>query len=428
MRKIITTVAATAAAALFLAACGGDEGAGADATEARGPIQIWYSNNAAEIEWGEAMVEAWNADHPDEQVTAQEIPAGSSSEEVIGAAITAGNTPCLIFNTSPAAIPQFQKAGGLVPLSDFEDGASYIEARTGDVAEQYKSEDGSYYQLPWKSNPVMIFYNKDMFAAAGLDPEAPSLATYDEFLETSRTLVESEAAVAAIWPSPGGEFFQPWFDFYPLFAAETGGTQMIEDGEPQFSSEAGLAVAEFWETMYAEGLSQQEAYNGDAFGDAQSAMSIVGPWAIAAYDETLNWGAVPVPTSAGTSAEETWSFSDAKNVAMYSSCENRATAWDVMKLATSEDQDAALLELTGQMPLRTDLTTTYADYFAANPAYEAFADQAARTVEVPNVPNSVQIWQEFRDAWTASVIFGEEEPAAAFEAAAASAADLAAGS
>jgi len=428
MRKIITTVAATAAAALFLAACGGDEGAGADATEARGPIQIWYSNNAAEIEWGEAMVEAWNADHPDEQVTAQEIPAGSSSEEVIGAAITAGNTPCLIFNTSPAAIPQFQKAGGLVPLSDFEDGASYIEARTGDVAEQYKSEDGSYYQLPWKSNPVMIFYNKDMFAAAGLDPEAPSLATYDEFLETSRMLVESEAAVAAIWPSPGGEFFQPWFDFYPLFAAETGGTQMIEDGEPQFSSEAGLAVAEFWETMYAEGLSQQEAYNGDAFGDAQSAMSIVGPWAIAAYDETLNWGAVPVPTSAGTSAEETWSFSDAKNVAMYSSCENRATAWDVMKLATSEDQDAALLELTGQMPLRTDLTTTYADYFAANPAYEAFADQAARTVEVPNVPNSVQIWQEFRDAWTASVIFGEEEPAAAFEAAAASAADLAAGS
>ena len=37
------------------------------------------------------MVEAWNADHPDEQIKAQEIPAGASSEEVIGAAITAGN-------------------------------------------------------------------------------------------------------------------------------------------------------------------------------------------------------------------------------------------------------------------------------------------------------------------------------------------------
>jgi multiple sugar transport system substrate-binding protein len=48
-------------------------------------------------------------------VTAQEIPAGETSEEVIGASITAGNTPCLIFNTAPAAVPQFQKQGGLSP-------------------------------------------------------------------------------------------------------------------------------------------------------------------------------------------------------------------------------------------------------------------------------------------------------------------------
>ena len=66
------------------------------------------------------MVKAWNADHPDEEVTAQEIPAGKTSEEVIGAAITAGNAPCLVFNTSPAAVPQFQKQGGLVALDDFD--------------------------------------------------------------------------------------------------------------------------------------------------------------------------------------------------------------------------------------------------------------------------------------------------------------------
>ncbi len=60
------------------------------------------------------MVEAWNAEHPDEEITAQEIPAGRTSEEVIGAAITAGNAPCLIFNTAPAAVPQFQRQGGLV--------------------------------------------------------------------------------------------------------------------------------------------------------------------------------------------------------------------------------------------------------------------------------------------------------------------------
>ena len=80
----------------------------------KGPIKIWYSNNPEEVAWGKAMVAAWNAKHPDEKVTAQEIPAGKTSEEVIGAAITAGNAPCLVFNTSPAAVPQFQKQGGLV--------------------------------------------------------------------------------------------------------------------------------------------------------------------------------------------------------------------------------------------------------------------------------------------------------------------------
>ncbi len=73
-----------------------------------------------------------------------------------------------------------------------------------------------------------------------------------------------------------------------------------------------------------------------------------------------------------------------------------------------------LLNLTGQMPLRTDLPTTYADYFTKNPDYKLFAAQAARTTEVPNVNNSVQIWQTFRDAWTSSVIFGKTDPTATF--------------
>ena len=170
------------------------------------------------------MVKAWNAEHPDEEITAQEIPAGKTSEEVIGAAITAGNAPCLVFNTSPAAVPQFQKQGGLVALDTFEGGTDYVEERSGDVAEQYQSPDGQYYQIPWKSNPVMIFYNKDLMKKAGVDPENPPLATHDEFLETSRKIVDSGAAEAAIWPAPTSEFFQSWFDFYPLYAAETGGT------------------------------------------------------------------------------------------------------------------------------------------------------------------------------------------------------------
>jgi carbohydrate ABC transporter substrate-binding protein, CUT1 family (TC 3.A.1.1.-) len=300
MKRRIVVAAGAAIGLLTLTACGGGGGDASGGADSRGDITIWYSNNEAEIAWGTQMVDAWNADHPDEQITAQEIPAGSSSEEVIGASITAGNAPCLIFNTSPAAVPQFQKQGGLVNLSEFEDGDDYITARTGDIADQYRSEDGSFYQMPWKSNPVMIFYNKDMFAEAGLDAENPSLATYDEFLDTATTLVDAGVSSYAINPAPTSEFFQPWFDFYPLYAAQTGGTLLVEDGAATFDDDDGAAVAEFWRTLYADQLAGNEQYQGDAFADGYAAMAIVGPWAIAVYGDSVNWGAVPVPTQTGT--------------------------------------------------------------------------------------------------------------------------------
>ena len=70
------------------------------------------------------------------------------------------------------------------------------------------------------------------------------------------------------------------------------------------------------------------------------------------------------------------------------------------------------------MPLRTDVTDTYPEYFEKNPEYELFAEQADRTVEVPMVPGSIDMWQEFRDAYSASVIFGEEDIQPAFDTAA----------
>jgi multiple sugar transport system substrate-binding protein len=416
---------------LALAAGCDGSGGGGDAEKANaaaGPITVWLSNNQEELAWGKAMVEAWNGQHADQKITAQEIPAGKSSEEVIGAAITAGNAPCLIFNTAPGAVPQFQKQGGLVALDTFDGAAQYITDRTGGTAEQYKSPDGKFYQMPWKSNPVMIFYNKDIFTKAGLDAANPPLSTYDEFLTAARKIKSAKAAQAAIWPAPSSEFYQSWFDFYPLFIAETDGKQLVQDYKAQFNSPEGQKVAGFWKTLYDEGLAPKEKYNGDSFADKKAAMAIVGPWAIAVYGDKVKWGAVPVPTSTGKPATSIKTFSDAKNVAMYSACQNRATAWEVLKFATSQEQDGALLTKTGQMPLRKDLQTAYPDYFTKNPAYKQFADQAARTVEVPNVPNSVAIWQTFRDAYSQSVIFGKQPVPDAFSAAAQKVDQLASGS
>ena len=411
---------------LPLAACGGGSGGDdAKASGAKGPIKIWYANNPEEITWAKQMVQSWNSAHKDQKVTAQEIPAGKSSEEVIGAAITAGNAPCLVFNTSPAAVSQFQKQGGLVPLDNFPGAAEHIEKRSGDLAEQYKSDDGKYYQLPWKSNPVMISYNKEMFEKAGLDPKKPELSTHKDFLAASKKLVGKGGAKAAIWPAPSSEFFQPWFDFYPLFAAESGGKQLLEDGKAQFTGPEGQRVADFWESMYSKGYAQKEKYNGDAFADEKAAMTIAGPWAAKVYGEKIDYGVVPVPTSKGTSAADTKTFSDAKSVGMFSSCKNQGTAWEVMKFATSQEQDGKLLETTGQMPVRDGLTDTYGDFFKKNPQYKAYADAAANTVEVPNVPESIKVWQTFRDAYSRSVIFGKSDPQSELKKAAAEAEKLA---
>ncbi|NHT17718.1 extracellular solute-binding protein [Cellulomonas sp. IC4_254] len=403
--RSIRTAALLGAVALATTACSGgsdgDDGGSGD-TAATGPITVWLSNNEQEVGWGQDVVDAWNADHPDEQVTAQEIPAGSSSEEAITAAITAGTAPCLVYNISSAAVPGWVRQGGLVDLATFDDGADYISARGGDGVSAYETDGGSY-QLPWKSNPVMVMYNKALFAQAGLDPEDPGMATFDDFLAGAQQIVDSGAAPSAIWPSPTNDFYQPWFDFYPVYLAETDGTALVEDGKATFDDESGKAVADFWASIYADGLAPQEAATDDAMVSGQTAMQLAGPWAIASYKDSVDVGFMPVPTSDGR--EDVTTFADSKNVSMFTSCENQGTAWEFLKYSTSEENDGALLEASGQMPLRQDLAATYPDYFAAHPEYEVFADQAARTGDVPSIPNSIEAWQAFREAYTSAVIF-----------------------
>jgi multiple sugar transport system substrate-binding protein len=209
----------------------------------------------------------------------------------------------------------------------------------------------------------MIFYNKKLFTKAGLDADHPKLASYSEFIAAAKKLVASHAAKYAIYPAPSNEFFQSWYDFYSMYTAQSGGRQLIEKGNATFDNAAGRAVAGFWHTIYADGLAGKETYNGDSFADGVAAMSIVGPWAIASYKGKVQWGAVPVPTASGTPSAHT--FSDAKNVAMYASCKNRRTAWDFLKYSTSKAQDGKFLQITGQIPMRTDVLSTYSDFFTS---------------------------------------------------------------
>ena len=416
-RRLAVAVISAGLVAGTLAACGSSSGGGqTDAMKAHGPITIWYSNNPQEVQWGKSVVSSWNSSHPKEQIKAQEVPAGKSTEEVIGAAITAGTTPCLVFNNLPAATGQWEKQGGLVDLSKFSDGNSYIQGRSGKTADQYKSPNGDFYQMPWKQNPVMIFYNKTIFQKAGIDPNSPDLSTYAKFTAAAQKIKSSGAAPYAIYPAPTSEFFQPNFDYLPLLAAETGGKTFIDNGKANITSQDSMDVANFWKSIYTDGLAGKEQYQGDAFADGKSAMAIVGPWAIAVYNK-VQWGSVPVPTKDGKSADQTYTFPDAKNIGMYTSCKNQGTAWDVIKYATSKDQDGKLLNVTGQMPIRSNVSSVYSSYFDSHPAYKQFGSQSERTADDPTGVNTIAQLQALRDAYSKSVINGTGTVEDAFKAA-----------
>ncbi|MGZ0146027.1 ABC transporter substrate-binding protein [Kribbella sp. WER1] len=413
MRHKARVAAIVAMAMVPLSACGAGSSGGAGPTElTSGPIDIWYSTNEQEIAWAKNVVKAWNDQHPDQKVKAQAIPAGKSSEDVIGASITAGNAPCLVFNTAPAAVPAFQKQGGLVNLSGtFDDAEKYITTRSGAAADGFRSPDHGLYQVPWKTNPFMLYYNKDVFRKAGLDPEHPKLATYDDVLAAAKAVKDSGAAQVAIYPPATADYTNVNFDFYPFYLANSGGTQLIKDGKATFTGEQGMQTLKFWQTLYAKGYASAEAYSGDMwagpFADGVAAMGIAGPWGKAQFDGKVKYGVVPIPTAGGKAAAETSTFADSKNIGLFTACKNKKTAWEFTKFATNDQNDLALLETTGQFPTRTDVPKLAAGFLAKNAFFEPFAAAVPRSVDVPNVDSLTERMQAFRDTWTSAVQSGK---------------------
>ncbi|MEV5778931.1 sugar ABC transporter substrate-binding protein [Streptomyces antimycoticus] len=414
----VTVLTAAAALVLPLSACGSGDADGGKPTS--GPIDIWYSTNEQEQVWAKATVDAWNAEHTKEKVTAKAVPSGKSTEDVIGAAITAGNTPCLVYNTAPAAVAAFQKQGGLVNLSDtFGDAESFIKKRSGGAADGFRSPDGKLYQVPWKTNPFMLYYNKDVFKKAGLDAENPKLSTYDDVLAAAKKIKSSKAAKFTLYPPATSDYTNALFDFYPLYLANSGGTQLVKDKKATFTSDAGRQTLGFWQQMYAGGYSSPEAYSGDMwagpFADGVAAMGIAGPWGKGQFDGKVKYGVVPLPTAEGIPADKTSTFADSKNVGLFTSCKHKRTAWEFAKFSMSAKNDAALLEETGQFPTRSDVAAVAGGYLKDNPFYRPFADAVPRAVDVPNIAGSTEVWKTFRTAWEDAVLPGKGDVKSTFD-------------
>jgi multiple sugar transport system substrate-binding protein len=421
VRRHIAVVPLIAVALALVAGCGGSDNSASKGggTQARGPIKIWMSAFTPEIQWGKQVASQWNAKHPGEKVTV--VGGGQGDDSATLAAISAGKTPCLGYNSAQTVIGGHLRAGGVVALSSFPGGDQYIEARSGSVAAQYKAQDGKYYQMPWKENPAMLYFNKSMFAKAGLKTDGSSLSTYDGFLAAAKAVTAKGGVTTAIWPPPTADWYNAWFDFYSFYVAQTG-KALVVDGQPTFTDPDALAVARLWRQLYATKLASAEAYGGtDAFADGKSAMAVWGSDLLPVYEkQKVPFGVVAIPTQSGKPADQTDSFINAKTIEMFSNCKNRTTAWDFLKFSTSPSADRQLLELTLQLPVRTDLESQYASVFADHPELKPFAQQADHVVDSPALakPVDVQMWTDLRKAWVESVIFGRQPIPDAFHQAA----------
>ncbi|GAB3460817.1 ABC transporter substrate-binding protein [Actinophytocola sediminis] len=308
MRALLRPLLAMTACASVLAGCSSGE----QATEPDGPIELTYWAWAANIE---QVVEKWNSEHPDVQVTVSRQSSGDELVTKVLAAAKTGNAPDLL-QAEYQALPTLVSNGVTADLSPHVGDA---RSRFTDGAwDQVTLGTEAVYAIPQDSGPMMLYYRKDLFASYGLT--VPK--TWDEFAATAaalRTKTTSSYLTTFSSNDPG------WF---AGLAQQAGARWWDIDGETWtvgIDDEATREVADYWGGLVADGvIDDQPMYTPEwnkALGDgtvlawpsaiwgpavlADLAAATRGKWAMAPMPQwtagehrTGNWGGSSVAVSA----------------------------------------------------------------------------------------------------------------------------------
>jgi len=391
----------------------------------------WSANNQYEVDLAKALTAEWNTLHPEIPVVHQPVPESQSTEEAILAAVVGKTTPDVFSNMWPGDVEAYARAGQLVPLDTFPDFAATIGARVDSLLlEEARSGDGHLYQIPWKSNPVMVIYNVKMLAEAGFS-HFP--ATYSEYLDAANKVTRDTDGdghidrwmgitdIRALW-------WQRFFDFYPLYIAATGGRTLLEHGKVCFDNREAIEVFAFLRTLFARGYFPKERMVGrtDAFLQGMVASRFTGPWEIRHAEKFKPEGFVydfaPMPRPDGAQGP-VYTYGDMKNIVIFKNTRFPRQAWEFAKFLVSREADLKLLELTDQLPLRKGLLgdPLYAPYFARNPFMVRFASQASLVRGTDTSPVLKEIFDIISNEFEACVVYGVKTPERAIADAAAQA-------
>lgn len=401
---------------LLLAGCGGRTGPPPnDASYVS--LTYWPAPNPQEIQLADTLVREWNARHPEIRVIMQPIPVSQSTEEVLLAAIAGKTTPDVCSNIWPGALHDYTQAGGLVALDEFPEFDSVMSERTPkELLATFRASDGHYYEIPWKSNPVMMYYNRRLLREAGVD-SVP--ATYRQYLEAGekvqrraqQTGIEvwiGERDVRPIW-------WQKFFDYLPFYIAASGGRTLFAHGEPTFDDATSVNVFAFFRECYAHRYFPRTFFQGgDPFILEKKATHFSGPWASASihkFAPQIDFGIAPLPVPDGH-VGPVYTYGDYKNISIFSTTAHPREAWEFAKFLVSPGHDLLLLKLTNQIPVRGDLLTNpiFAEYFHDNPAIARFAEQALYTRGIDDTPDLKEIFDAIAQEYESCAVYGRITP------------------
>jgi len=247
----------------------------------------------------QGWVDEWNELNPDTPVALTLYP---TAEYVAGPVLTtafASGTAPDIFLISPGKFLQYAESGAAADLSDVF--TPELREDLLPAALEAVTVDGVPYAMPFEQEPVALYYNEDLFEAAGL--EVPT--SWDEFLAACEAFKEQGLTAVVVEPSPGPYQNFTWYPFLWAAGAEAANAELTE---ATFDSPGTAQALDLWRTLIQEGYAPRTTSNTTAdiastpFATGQAAMWVGGVWAIrpliADYPD-LNFGIAPLPTPTG---------------------------------------------------------------------------------------------------------------------------------
>jgi multiple sugar transport system substrate-binding protein len=371
MAMFTRVVTVTSALALTLTACGSGGGSGGSSSNPDDGTQLTMWVRSATDQFSQRLVDAYNQSHKN-HVALTIIPNDNYLTKV-GTAAGSRSLPDILAS-DVVYTPNYTKQGLFQDISAEVKAlpyASTIAKSHLDVA----SYQGKTYAVPHKLDSSVFFYNKDLFAKAGLDPEKPP-KDFAQILDYARKITALGNGVTGfdLAGSCGG------CGVYTLFpyAWADGASVLSDDGKKvDINNDSFKKIFTLYKQLSDEKLvdSSDKTQDGATWpanflagkvGMLPLGSPIVGDLL---KQTAFKWGVTALMSPDG-SKTSTFIGGDVAGIAATSS--HKAQAWDFLKWTLEENTQVEIIAKNGDLPGRTDLSGN--KYTAADPRTKLIAD------------------------------------------------------